>query len=140
MGETVHTTPTIGSNVEEVIWRKIHFIMWDIGGQESLRASWSSYYMNTHFVIVVIDSTDCDRLNVIKRQLYSMLSDDDLAKAAILVFANKQDVNGAMSAAQISNELNLTSIKTHRWQIQPCCALTGEGLDKGLQWIASNIR
>lgn len=47
MNEVVHTSPTIGSNVEEVIWKNIHFIMWDIGGQESLRASWNTYYANT---------------------------------------------------------------------------------------------
>uniref|UniRef100_A0A915CAC7 ADP-ribosylation factor-like protein 5B n=2 Tax=Parascaris univalens TaxID=6257 RepID=A0A915CAC7_PARUN len=139
MGEAVHTSPTIGSNVEEVIWRNIHFIMWDVGGQESLRASWSSYYTHTQFVILVIDSTDSERLNIIKHQLYSMLSHEDLTKAAVLILANKQDVKGAMTAAEISSELNLTSIKTHRWQIQACCALTGEGIEKGLEWIASSI-
>lgn len=51
MNEVVATTPTIGSNVEEVVYRNIRFIMWDIGGQESLRSSWSTYYVNTkvHF-------------------------------------------------------------------------------------------
>ena len=34
---------------------------------------------------------------------------------------------GSMSAAEISRHLNLTSIKKHKWQIQACCALTGEG-------------
>lgn len=63
----------------------------------------------------------------------------DLAKAAILILANKQDMKGALSAAQISSEMNLSSIKSHRWQIQACCALTGEGIDKGFEWIASNI-
>jgi len=43
------------------------------------------------------------------------------------VFANKQDVKGRMSAAEISQELKLTSVKDHTWQIQACCALTGEG-------------
>lgn len=47
MNEVVHTSPTIGSNVEEVVWRNIHFIMWDLGGQQSLRAAWSTYYTNT---------------------------------------------------------------------------------------------
>lgn len=47
MNEVVHTSPTIGSNVEEVVWKNIHFLMWDIGGQESLRASWNTYYTNT---------------------------------------------------------------------------------------------
>ena len=46
MHEVVHTSPTIGSNVEEVIWKNIHFLMWDIGGQESLRSAWNTYYTN----------------------------------------------------------------------------------------------
>ena len=48
MNEVVHTSPTIGSNVEEVVWKNIHFLMWDIGGQENLRTSWNSYYSNAH--------------------------------------------------------------------------------------------
>ena len=36
MNEVVHTSPTIGSNVEEVVWNNIHFIMGDLGGQECL--------------------------------------------------------------------------------------------------------
>lgn len=47
LNQVVATTPTIGSNVEEVIYKNIHFIMWDIGGQESLRATWATYYVNT---------------------------------------------------------------------------------------------
>lgn len=47
MNEVVTTSPTIGSNVEEVVWKNIHFIMWDLGGQQSLRAAWSTYYSNT---------------------------------------------------------------------------------------------
>ena len=47
MNEVVHTSPTIGSNVEEVVWKNIHFIMWDLGGQDSLRAAWNTYYSNT---------------------------------------------------------------------------------------------
>lgn len=51
----------------------------------------------------------------------------DLKKAALLVYANKQDVRGAMSAAEISQQLGLTRIKDHGWHIQACCGLTGEG-------------
>ena len=47
MNEVVHTSPTIGSNVEEVIWKNIHFLMWDIGGQESLRSAWNTYFTNS---------------------------------------------------------------------------------------------
>ena len=70
MNEVVHTSPTIGSNVEEVnckdnisfahliiqqvVWNNIHFVMWDLGGQESLRTAWNTYYSNTEFIILVI--------------------------------------------------------------------------------------
>uniref|UniRef100_A0A8C4Y905 ARF like GTPase 5C n=3 Tax=Testudinidae TaxID=8487 RepID=A0A8C4Y905_9SAUR len=74
MNEVVHTSPTIGSNVEEIILRKTHFLMWDIGGQETLRSTWNTYYSNTEFVILVIDSTDRERLTVTKEELYKMLA------------------------------------------------------------------
>ncbi|XP_013918009.1 PREDICTED: ADP-ribosylation factor-like protein 5B isoform X2 [Thamnophis sirtalis] len=111
MNEVVHTSPTIGSNVEEIVVKNTHFLMWDIGGQESLRSSWNTYYSNT----------------------------EDLQKAAVLIFANKQDMKGCMSAAEISKYLTLSSIKDHPWHIQSCCALTGEGLCQGLEWMTSRI-
>lgn len=45
--EAVHTSPTIGSNVEEIKVRNSNFLVWDIGGQESVRTNWNSYYCNT---------------------------------------------------------------------------------------------
>ncbi|KRY42539.1 ADP-ribosylation factor-like protein 5B, partial [Trichinella pseudospiralis] len=140
MDEVVHTSPTIGSNVEEVVWKNIHFLMWDIGGQDSLRASWNTYYTNTEFVILVIDSADRERLSTIKEEFYRMLAHEELRKSAVLIFANKQDIKKSMTSAEISHELNLTSIKDQRWQIQACCALTGEGLQQGLEWMASQIK
>jgi len=54
MNEVVHTSPTIGSNVEEVVWKNVHFIMWDIGGQESLRTTWNTYFTNTKVSVLMI--------------------------------------------------------------------------------------
>ena len=47
MNEVVVTTPTIGSNVEEVTYKNLRFLVWDVGGQDSLRSTWSTYYTNT---------------------------------------------------------------------------------------------
>ncbi|THD27722.1 ADP ribosylation factor protein 5B [Fasciola hepatica] len=137
--EAVHTSPTVGSNVEEVKWRNLHLIMWDIGGQSSLRPSWSTYFPGSDFVILVIDSTDRERIWIAKKELYKLLAAEDLKKAKMLIFANKQDVAGCMSVAEISQSLNLTSIRDHPWHIQACCALTGEGLPQGLDWFASQV-
>ena len=40
--------------------------MWDIGGQESLRNSWNTYFADSDFVIFVVDSTDRERLPISK--------------------------------------------------------------------------
>lgn len=135
MNEVVQTSPTIGSNVEEIVCKNVHFFMWDIGGQESLRSSWQSYYSKTDFVLLVIDSTDRKRLEISHKELKLMLEHDDLKKSNILILANKQDVKDSMKASEISDKLNLNSIRDHNWQIQPCCGLTGEGLNSGLQWM-----
>ncbi|XP_070704271.1 putative ADP-ribosylation factor-like protein 5C [Pempheris klunzingeri] len=137
--EAVHTSPTIGSNVEEITVRRTHFLVWDIGGQESLRASWYSYYGNTEIVILVVDSTDRERLTATREELHRMLSHEDLQKAAVLILANKQDVKGSMTAAEICQSLTLDSITTQPWHIQACCALTGEGLPASLDWMKSQV-
>lgn len=113
--------------------------VWDLGGQESLRTSWATYYRGTHAVIVVIDSTDRARINIIKDELFRLLQHGDLEGAVVLVFANKQDLKDAMSPAEITDALSLHSIKNHDWHIQASCAITGEGLYDGLGWIAQKV-
>ncbi|XP_067426463.1 putative ADP-ribosylation factor-like protein 5C [Thunnus thynnus] len=137
--EAVHTSPTIGSNVEQITVRNTQFLVWDIGGQESLRASWYSYYSNTEIVILVVDSTDRERLTVTKEELHRMLAHEDLQNAAILIMANKQDMKGSLTAAEISQCLTLDTITTHSWHVQACCALTGEGLPASLDWMKSHV-
>lgn len=42
MNEVVHTSPTIGSNVEEIVWKNIHFLVWDLAGKCSMLST--TYY------------------------------------------------------------------------------------------------
>uniref|UniRef100_G1QIV2 ADP-ribosylation factor-like protein 6 n=1 Tax=Nomascus leucogenys TaxID=61853 RepID=G1QIV2_NOMLE len=124
--EVVHTCPTIGSNMEEIILPKTHFLMWDIVRQEALSFIWNTYYSNTEFIILVNDSTDQDRLLTAREELYKML-----AREALLIFANKQDVKDSVRMVEISHFLILSTMKDHSWHIQGCCALTREGLPAG---------
>jgi len=64
-----------------------------------------------------------------------MLLDDDLAGVPLLVFANKQDVEGAMKPEEISEQLGLAGgEKTRQWSVRGSCAVQGEGLEEGLDW------
>lgn len=113
--------------------------VWDLGGQESLRPSWTTYFRGTHAVIAVIDSTDRARISIMKDELFRLLSHGDLEHTVVLVFANKQDLKDAMSPSEITDTMSLHSIKNHDWHIQACSALTGDGLYDGLGWIAEKV-
>jgi signal recognition particle receptor subunit beta len=44
-----------------------------------------------------------------------MLNEDELREAIVLVFANKQDLPNAMSAAEITDKLGLNSLRGRDW-------------------------
>jgi len=68
---------------DQVKWKNLHFIMWVIGGQESLRQAWSTYYTGTHILLLVVDSTDRDRLAVAREELYKMLGHEVCVRACV---------------------------------------------------------
>mmetsp|Transcript_99483 Transcript_99483/g.276835 ORF Transcript_99483/g.276835 Transcript_99483/m.276835 type:complete len:219 (+) Transcript_99483:116-772(+) len=140
LGQVVLTQPTIGSNVEEVKHDGLTFMVWDLGGQETLRASWSTYFEDTDAIVFVVDSNDQENMVLAKMELFNVVLHEDLRHACLLVLANKQDIQGCRNAGEITEDLALHTIRTHEWQIQSCCALTGEGLQEGLTWIAGRVR
>ena len=111
--------------------------MWDIGGQESIRSSRNTYHTNIEFAKVVVDSTDRERSSVTGKELSKILAHEDLSKPGLLIFANKQDVKESIPVAEIYPFLKLNSINYYQWHIQAYCALTGEGLWQGFEWIMS---
>jgi ADP-ribosylation factor-like protein 2 len=62
-----------------------------------------------------------------------------LSGATLLVFANKCDLPGALSAEEIKSALSLDEIVTHHWQIVWCSAVTGENLLEGINWMINDI-
>lgn len=139
LGEVVTTIPTIGFNVETVEYKNISFTVWDVGGQNKIRALWRHYYQNTQGVIFVVDSNDRDRIDDAREELQKMLGEDELKEAVLLVFANKQDLPNAMSAAEITDKLQLHNLRARNWFIQSTCATTGDGLYEGLDWLSRTL-
>ena len=115
-------------------YKNIKFQVWDLGGQTSIRPYWRCYYANTDAVIYVVDSVDRDRVSTAKEELMAMLEEDELKDASLLVFANKQDMAGAMTAAEVSDALGLSTLMNRQWSIYKTSAVKGEGLTDGLDW------
>merc|ERR550534_467208 len=136
LGEVVTTIPTIGFNVETVEYKNLSFTVWDVGGQDKIRPLWRHYYQGTEGLIFVIDSNDRDRVEDAREELSKMLNEDEMRDAAVLVFANKQDLPNAMTAAEVTEKLGLHNMRNRQWFIQSACATTGDGLYEGLDWLS----
>ena len=64
-----------------------------------------------------------------------MLSEEELSGVPLLVFANKQDMDGALGWVEISDALDLTGGREARpWKVQASSAVKDEGLQPGLEW------
>uniref|UniRef100_A0A8C4R494 ADP-ribosylation factor n=1 Tax=Eptatretus burgeri TaxID=7764 RepID=A0A8C4R494_EPTBU len=139
LGEIVTTIPTIGFNVETVEYKNISFTVWDVGGQDKIRPLWRHYFQNTQGLIFVVDSNDRERVQEAYEELQKMLQEEELVGAALLVFANKQDLPNALPTSELTTALNLNSVRARTWFIQAACATQGDGLYEGLDWLSQEL-
>ena len=139
MSELVKTIPTIGFNVETLDYKGLTFTIWDVGGQDKVRMLWKHYYQNTDGIIFVVDSNDKERIKLSEEVLKLTLAEEDLKNSALLVMANKQDLSGALSPNEVTQQLGMNEIKSRNWLVQGTSAQTGQGLKEGLDWLANTL-
>ncbi|KAG5199108.1 hypothetical protein JEQ12_006808 [Ovis aries] len=138
--EFMQPIPTIGFNVETVEYKNLKFTIWDVGGKHKLRPLWKHYYLNTQAVVFVVDSSHRDRVSEAHSELAKLLTEKELRDALLLIFANKQDVAGALSVEEITELLSLHKLCCGRsWYIQGCDARSGMGLYEGLDWLSRQL-
>ncbi|KAG0753698.1 hypothetical protein G6F57_010271 [Rhizopus arrhizus] len=139
-GEPIDTiSPTLGFNIKTLEHESYKLNIWDVGGQKSIRSYWRNYFEQTDALVWVVDSADRLRLNDCKTELHQLLQEERLAGATLLVFANKQDIAGALSEKEIKDLLGLEEIKSHHWAILACSAVTGDNLLKGMNWVVNDV-
>eukprot|EP00164_Ancoracysta_twista_P001477 GFYU01001927.1.p2 GENE.GFYU01001927.1~~GFYU01001927.1.p2 ORF type:complete len:185 (-),score=46.30 GFYU01001927.1:86-640(-) len=137
--EVTNVRPTVGFNVEEFTKGNLSFICYDMSGQGRYRNLWEAYYKDCQGIIFVIDASEQIRMCVAKDELEALLRHEDVGDVPIVFFANKMDINGALSAVDCVTALELTQITGKAWHIVSSNALTGEGLEMGIGWLAEQI-
>eukprot|EP00922_Rhytidocystis_sp_ex-Travisia-forbesii_P032245 GHVS01047957.1.p1 GENE.GHVS01047957.1~~GHVS01047957.1.p1 ORF type:complete len:186 (-),score=28.40 GHVS01047957.1:429-986(-) len=141
MCEDVYSiSPTLGFNINTVQYKTFNLNIWDVGGQKSLRSYWRNYFEETEGVVWVVDAADIPRISDCKQELHSLLKEERLMGASLLVLANKQDLAGALTSEQIYQALDLESMSMSRhWCVKSCSAMTGDGLIDGIDWLVDDI-
>ena len=143
-GEPIETIePTLGFQIQTLSHKNYSLNLWDIGGQKSIRAYWRNYFEQTDGLIWVVDSADTYRLDLCRSELSQLLQQERLAGASVLILANKQDVEGALSVDMIAQILGINNdnkqYQNRHWKILECSAVTGSGLELGIEWIVDDI-
>lgn len=132
--------PTIGFNVERFKRGSVAFTVVDMSGASKYRDLWEQYYAQSNAIVFVVDSSDQLRLAVAHDELNMLLNHKELPAAVpLLFFANKKDLPTAVEPSVIASSLRLDGITDHPWHIVPSNAITGEGLDAGLNWLTEQF-
>jgi len=125
-------TPTQGFNIKSVQTAGVKLNVWDIGGQKHIRPYWKNYYANTDGVVYVVDSSDERRMDEAAEELTELCGQEELAGVPVLVLANKQDLLNAKGAADLMEELEITTFRDRWIQVKAVSAKTGDGLQDAI--------
>ena len=139
-------TRTMGMNVDKIRVesdKNLELVSWDVGGQIHFRNTlWSSYMQNTSAIIFVVDSSNEERFDEAREEIWKYILGEDgqqFDDIPLLVLANKQDLSTAVNPGVLANALDLHKIKRASFMIMPVSALTGFNVIEALDWLADRI-
>lgn len=118
----------------------MNFTLWDVSGQAT--RLWKHYFDKINAIIFVVDSSDRERMPRAAEELHKVIEDLELSHAPVLIFANKQDIEGAMSKDEVNEALNLQNVQESRKKdicFQACSARNGEGIWEGIGQLGDVI-
>lgn len=101
------SAPTMHPGQEELSIGKIRFKAFDLGGHETARRLWKSYFPSVDAVVYLIDANDKERFPEAKKELDMLLTTDELATTPFLILGNKIDIPGAASEGEIRHAMGL---------------------------------
>ncbi|XP_073297771.1 uncharacterized protein [Primulina huaijiensis] len=117
--------PTVGLNIGRVEVSNTKLVFWDLGGQPGLRSIWEKYYEEAHAVIFVVDAACPSRFEDSKSALEKVLRHEDLQGAPLLILANKQDLEEAVSSDELARYLDLKKLDERSYTFQSVSAFDG---------------
>jgi len=118
----------------------------DLGGGKKIRGIWEKYYGRSHGLIFVVDATARDRVDEAKETLHSLIKHGDTVGKPLLIFGNKQDLDGAMTVDELFGVLELSAFPQLEVKIIACTAKVSSGtkvdpaLMSGVDWLSSRVQ
>lgn len=141
--------PTLHPTSEHLTMGNISFTTYDLGGHSQARRVWKDYFPAVDGIVFLIDAADCERLQEAKVELDSLLMDEQVANAPVLVLGNKIDVPGAISEQYLRDFLKLrttgkgqvpaANLGARPTELFMCSVLKKQGYGEGFRWLSQYI-
>ena len=106
--KTLENTLGVDFHFKELIVdnREIKIQIWDTAGQERFRSITSSYYKNTHGILLVFDLTNKNSLNNINTWMNELNQFVDIKKIPIILVGNKTDLKRNINNIMLEDIIN----------------------------------
>lgn len=134
--EVGNCSTSLISYYERFVWENLNILCLDLGGSTKTKQIWSYYFKDSNDgIIFVVDSKDEERMGLAKSELIWLLTQDDLKGLPLLLLANKQDLQYAMSVAEVTEKLGLDEIVDRKWYVQGTSNKDERSILNGINWL-----
>ncbi|KAH7729548.1 GTP-binding protein SAR1 [Aphelenchoides avenae] len=158
--------PTLHPTSEELSLGGIRFTTFDLGGHAqgtlgnvkcpftivaSARRVWKDYFPAVDAIVFLVDCADLERINESREELISLLQDEQVAAAPILVLGNKIDKPSALGEDQLKHYLSISQLCTGKGTVSRsdlatrplevfmCSVLRRQGYGEGFRWLSQYL-
>ena len=135
IGKLIESIKTIDYNYKVIDYKGLNITFFDYYDHFRVKL----FYEISDGIIFVVDSNEKETFEIARDILLECLNDERLKDAAFLIFANKQDLNEAISPIELTKILEIEKIKNRKWFVQGSSAVSGQGIKEGLDWLTDTL-
>lgn len=140
-GKLKSFAPTVRANSEDFTVGGVKFKAWDLGGHTSARHLWTTFCLQAHGIIFMLDSADRDRFGEAHQELTSIAL-STAHTIPLLILANKCELEFSVTRDEIYSKLNLSelSVRAQRpIELFMISCVKGQGYEEGFRWLSQFI-
>lgn len=115
------------------------------------RRVWKDYFPAVDAIVFLVDAADPTRIAESRDELISLLQDEQIASAPILVLGNKIDKPNALSEDLLKHHLGIAQLCTGKIQVSRselttrpmevfmCSVFRRQGYGEGFRWLSQYL-